>query len=135
MKNPACVASYHSGFAVASSLDLMLAAIFRKAAAFAALAEISNKKLFFSMGDPLCGLVRVRAASVRRGVAHLLSTHHRPRRACLSGGVPPVAFDASSGSPRSGLPSGRVVGGFYLAHVRSVGGVAGVFNHDKTGGV
>lgn len=85
------------------------------------------------MSGPLRELVRVRAASVRRGVAHLLSTHHRPRRACLSGGVPPVAFDASSGSPRSGLPGGRVVGGFYVfqRHACSVPGEAGVFNHYK----
>lgn len=83
------------------------------------------------MSGPLRELVRVRAASVRRGVAHLLSTHHRPRRACLSGGVPPVAFDAPSSSGCSGLPGGRVVGGFCLAHARSVRGVAWIFNHYK----
>ena len=80
-------------------------------------------------------VIRLRALMVRRGIKSLLSTHHRPRRACLTGGVIPAAFDAPASSDRSGVPGGRVVGGFYVAHVRSVGGVGGVFNHDKTGGV
>jgi len=81
------------------------------------------------MSGPLRELVRVRATSVRRGVAHLLSTHHRPRRACLSGGVTPAACDALVSSERSGLHGGRVVGGFYMAHARSVRGVASDINN------